>query len=89
MVPHLGSFSTVFGVPNFQGRFKALTDVFLAWLDLFDKVLRAPKGDRMQKLRPREVGVSTNHIGAHKAFDVSSYGVRALDVQGFLIDALY
>jgi hypothetical protein len=49
-------------------------------LDLFDGVSSAPNGDRMQKLRPWEVDVSTNHIGAHKRFGVSSFGVRVLDV---------
>jgi len=34
----------------------------------------------MKKLCPWEVDVSTNHIGAHKAFGGSSSGVRVLDV---------
>jgi hypothetical protein len=46
------------------------------WLDLSDGVLSAPNGDCMQKLCLREVDVSTNHIGAHKPFGVSSFGVR-------------
>jgi hypothetical protein len=39
----------------------------------------APNGDRMQKLRPWEVDVSTTPIGAHKPFGFSSSGVRVLD----------
>jgi hypothetical protein len=57
-------------------------------LDLFDGLSSTPNRYRMQKLCPREVDVSTNHIGAHKPFGVSSYGVMVLDVWGFLIDAL-
>ena len=34
-------------------------------------VYRAPNGDHMQKLRPREVDVSTNHISASKDFRTS------------------
>jgi hypothetical protein len=98
-VPHLGNFSTVFQVPNFQGHFEALNDVFSSTvptmylkedarlnimctpqLDLFNGVPSAPNIDHMKKLCPREVDVSTNHIGAHKPFGVSSSGVRVLDV---------
>jgi hypothetical protein len=95
---HLGSFSTVFRVPNFWGHFEALNDVFLmfggleyskaiswaqsemcsSWLDLSNELSCAPNGDRMQKLHPREVDVSTTPIGAHKPFGVSSFGVRVL-----------
>jgi hypothetical protein len=37
-----------------------------------------PKQDHMQKLCPREVDVSTNHLGAHNTFGVSSSRVRVL-----------
>jgi hypothetical protein len=96
---HLGSFSTVFRVPNFWGRFEALNDVFWGFgaqvtakgtnlgpvenrssrLDLSNGVSSAPNRDRMQKLRPREVDVSTTPIGARKPFGFSSSGVRVLD----------
>jgi hypothetical protein len=49
-------------------------------LDLFDDVLSAPNEDRMQKLHPLEIDVSTTTIRAHKPFGVSSPGVRVLDV---------
>jgi hypothetical protein len=49
-------------------------------LDLSNEYSSAPNGDRMQKLCPREVDVSTTPIGAHKPFGVSSSGVRVLDV---------
>jgi hypothetical protein len=49
-------------------------------LDLFEGVPRAPNRDRMKKFAPREVDISTNHIGAHTPFGVSSFGVRVLDV---------
>jgi hypothetical protein len=48
-------------------------------LDLSNELSCAPNEDRMQKLRPREVDVSTTPIGAHKPFGVSSSGVRVLD----------
>jgi hypothetical protein len=48
-------------------------------LDLSNDVSSAPNGDRMQKLRPREVVVSTTPIGARKPFGFSSSGVRVLD----------
>jgi hypothetical protein len=48
-------------------------------LDLSNGVSSAPNGDRMQKLRPREVDVSTTPIGARKPFGFSSSGVRVLD----------
>jgi hypothetical protein len=49
-------------------------------IDLSDRVSITPNIDYMQKKIPREVDVSTNHIGAHKPFGVSSYRVRVLDV---------
>jgi hypothetical protein len=48
-------------------------------IDLSDEVSNAPNRDRMQKLRPREVDVSTTPIGAHKPFGLSSSRVRVLD----------
>jgi hypothetical protein len=50
------------------------------WIDIFYKVSSAPNGDLMQKLRRREVDVSTTPIGAHKPFGVSSPGVRVFNV---------
>jgi hypothetical protein len=41
-------------------------------IDLSDEVSNTPNKDRMQKLRPREVDVSTTPIGAHKPFGLSS-----------------
>jgi hypothetical protein len=52
---------------------------------LSNGVLITPNEDRMQKLHPREVDISTTPIRAHKPFGVSSLGVRVLDVYGFLI----
>jgi hypothetical protein len=49
-------------------------------LDLFDGLPSVPNIDQMQKLCPREVDVSTNHIGAQKPFDVSSFGVRVFSL---------
>ena len=48
-------------------------------IDLSNELLSAPNEDRMQKLRPWEVDVSTTPIGAHKLFGFSSSGVRVLD----------
>jgi hypothetical protein len=48
-------------------------------IDLSDEVSNAPNKDHMQKLRPREVDVSTTPIGARKPFGLSSSGVRVLD----------
>jgi hypothetical protein len=48
-------------------------------IDLSNELLSAPNGDRMQKLRPWEVDVSTTPIGAHKPFGFSSFWVRVLD----------
>jgi hypothetical protein len=48
-------------------------------IDLSNELLSAPNRDRMQKLRPWEVDVSTTPIGAHKPFGFSSSGVRVLD----------
>jgi hypothetical protein len=39
---------------------------------LSNELLSAPNRDRMQKLRPWEVDVSTTPIGAHKPFGFSS-----------------
>jgi hypothetical protein len=52
---------------------------FSSRLYLSNGVSSAPNGDRMQKLPPREVDVSTTPIGAHKPFGFSSFGVRVLD----------
>jgi len=95
---HLGSFSTVFQVPNFRGHFEALNNIFWGFraqviakkllglveyrssrLDLSNSVSSAPNEDRMKKLRPREVDVSTTPIGTRKPFGFSSFGVRVLD----------
>jgi hypothetical protein len=48
-------------------------------LDLSNGVSSTPNRDRMQKLRPWEVDVSTTPIGARKPFGFSSSGVRVLD----------
>jgi hypothetical protein len=48
-------------------------------IDLSNKLLSTPNGDRMQKLRPWEVDVSTTPIEAHKPFGFSSSRVRVLD----------
>jgi hypothetical protein len=48
-------------------------------IDISNGVSSAPNKDRMQKLRPREVDVSTTPIGAHKPFGFSSSRVRVLD----------
>jgi hypothetical protein len=48
-------------------------------LDVSNKLSYAPNEDRMQKLHPRKVDVSTTPIGARKCFGVSSSGVRVLD----------
>jgi hypothetical protein len=45
------------------------------WLDLSNLVSSAPNKDRMQKLCPREVDISTTPIGAHKPFGISSSGL--------------
>jgi hypothetical protein len=49
-------------------------------LDLSDGVPSTPNIDHMQKLCSGEVEVSTNHIGAHKPFGISSSKVMVLDV---------
>jgi hypothetical protein len=49
-------------------------------IELYDEVLNAPNGDRMQKLRPQEVDVPTYPNGAHMTFGASSPRVRFLDV---------
>jgi hypothetical protein len=57
-----------------------LVKFFSSRLEIFDNVLSAPNEYRMKKLRPLEVGVSTNPIGDHKPFGVSYPGVGVLDV---------
>jgi hypothetical protein len=49
-------------------------------IDLSNELSRALNGDRMQKLRPREVDVLTYPNGAHMNFGASSPRVRFLDV---------
>jgi hypothetical protein len=58
------------------------------WIYLFDGVSSTPNRHRMQNLHPQEINVSTNNIMANKPFGISSFGVRILDVYGFLIDYL-
>jgi hypothetical protein len=48
-------------------------------IDLSNEVWNASNGDRMPKLRPREVDVPTYPNGAH-SLGVSSPRVRSLDV---------
>jgi hypothetical protein len=52
---------------------------FSSRIYLSNELLNAPNRDRIQKLRPSEVDVSTTPIGAHKPFGFSSSGVRVLD----------
>jgi hypothetical protein len=49
------------------------------WIDLPNEVWKASNGDRMPKLRPREVDVPTYPNGAH-SLGISSPRVRSLDV---------
>jgi hypothetical protein len=49
-------------------------------IDLSNELSCALNGDRMQKLRPREVDVLTYPNGAHMTFGASSPRVRFLDV---------
>jgi hypothetical protein len=49
-------------------------------LDLSYRVPSAPNKYLMQNLCPWEVDVSTNPIGVHKPFHVSSSMVRVFDV---------
>ena len=48
-------------------------------LEISNGVSSAPNKDHMQKLRPREVDISTTPIRAHKPFGFSSFGFRVLD----------
>jgi hypothetical protein len=48
-------------------------------IDLSNELSSTPNEDRMQKLCPWEVDVSTTPIGARKPFGFSSSGVRVLD----------
>jgi hypothetical protein len=64
---------------NMDCRSMFLTQKLYSQIDLSNELLSAPNGDRMQKLRPWEVDVSTTPIGAHKPFGFSSSGVRVLD----------
>jgi hypothetical protein len=59
-----------------------------SWLDLSNRLSSVQNKDCMQKLRPQEVGIPTNPIGAHKPFGVSSPRVGFLDFYGFLIVSL-
>lgn len=44
-------------------------------LDLSNRLPSTPNRDRMQKLRPKEVDVSTSHLETHKPFnDIISQG---------------
>jgi hypothetical protein len=60
----------------FSKAYASMKGMCIIRLDLFDEVLRTPNEDRMQKLHPQEVDVSTTPIGVHKPFGVSSPGVR-------------
>jgi hypothetical protein len=53
--------------------------ICISRIDLSNELSSAPNRDRMQKLRPWEVDVSTTPIKAHKNFGFSSSGVRVLD----------
>jgi hypothetical protein len=53
--------------------------IFSSRIYLSNEVLNTPNRDRMQKLRPREVDISTTPIGADKYFGFSSFGVTVLD----------
>jgi hypothetical protein len=53
--------------------------IFSSQINLSDEVLNTPNRDHMQKLCPREVGISTTPIGADKSFGFSSLSVTVLD----------
>jgi hypothetical protein len=50
--------------------------IFTSLIYFFNKVSNALNKDRMQKLHPQEVDVSTTPIRAHKPFGFSYSGVR-------------
>jgi hypothetical protein len=64
-------------------------EMYTNHIDLSNELPSAPNKDHMQMFHPREVDVSTNHIGAHKPFGVSSSRVRVLDIEGFIVNALF
>jgi hypothetical protein len=57
------------------------------WLDLSDEVLNTPNRDRMQKLRPREVDVSTTPSRPTNllAFHLSGLGFWMFRVFSFML----
>ena len=59
---------------NFRDHFEGLNEGFLR-----SRFSMIAKGDRMQKLRPREVDVLTYPNGARMTFGASSPRVRFLD----------
>jgi hypothetical protein len=67
-----------------MGKWKRLSDQ-VAWaeVNICKTISSAPNKDRMQRLCPREVDVSTNPIRARKPFGFSSSGVRVLDFPYF------
>jgi hypothetical protein len=87
----LGIVSIFFQVPNFQGCFEALNNVFWTFGGLGDvakscnpqivisnEILCTPNRDRMQKFHAQEVDVTNNHLEARNTFGVSSSKVRVL-----------
>lgn len=53
-----------------------MTRMCTSWLDLSNRLPSTLNRNRMQTLGPREVGVSTNHLGVHKPCDGSFPRVR-------------
>ena len=79
---------TVFWVLNFRGRFEALNDIFWqfwhlfglvkscsSWINMSNGLSCTLTGVRMQKLRSREVDVSTNHLGPTHFMTVQILGL--------------
>jgi hypothetical protein len=64
---------------NMDRRSCCLPKSCISRIDLSNELLSTLNGDRMQKLCPWEVDVSTTPIEAHKPFGFSSSEVRVLD----------
>jgi hypothetical protein len=63
-----------------QEAYVRLNRICTPWLYPSNNVSSTPNEYRMKNLRPWEVDISTNPVGAHKPFGISSLGVRVLDV---------
>jgi hypothetical protein len=64
--------------------FPSPTNNCISRSNISNELLNTPNKDCMQKLHPRKVDTSTNHLETHRPFVASPPKVKVLEIKGYL-----